>query len=149
MDMSHEVKSSSSREEVAFVAIDQYIATITQNMVDNVCMHDARVAELGKRYEQTNEENTDGEEVIEFNEELVRKQVPVNVVPDVSESGNNIKKFSAVDITNELGITAGKFGWCLVCRNKADLYCKDTRHPVCSYECKKKHVGLVEQIEGV
>jgi brefeldin A-inhibited guanine nucleotide-exchange protein len=32
----------------------------------------------------------------------------------------------------------------MACRNKADRYCKDTRHPVCSYECKNKHVSLVE-----
>ena len=33
-------------------------------------------------------------------------------------------------------IPAGKFGWCIMCRGQANLYCKDTRHPVCSFECK-------------
>jgi brefeldin A-inhibited guanine nucleotide-exchange protein len=53
-----------------------------------------------------------------------------------------------VDIKNEHGITAGKFGWCIVCRGQANLYCKDTRHPVCSYECKQKHMNLLDCIEA-
>ena len=80
--------------------------------------------------------------------------IPLNPIPiahgnKVVEGEPKKKSLPALDIQNEKGIAAGKFGWCMVCRNKADLYCKDTKHPVCSYECKKKHVSLVEQIEGV
>jgi len=53
-----------------------------------------------------------------------------------------------VEIPNELGIASGKFGWCIVCRNKANLYCRDTRHPVCSFECKQKHMNLIDSIQA-
>ena len=60
------------------------------------------------------------------------KSVPIKVKKDEQKS----KKQVQVEIINEHGIPAGKFGWCIVCRNQANLYCKDTRHPVCSFECK-------------
>lgn len=53
-----------------------------------------------------------------------------------------------MDIKNELGVTSGKFGWCIVCRGQANLYCKDTRHPVCSFECKQKHINLLDSIQS-
>ena len=46
---------------------------------------------------------------------------------------------------NEQGIPAGKFGWCVCCRGTANLYCKHTRHPVCSFECKKQHIKMLEE----
>jgi len=54
------------------------------------------------------------------------------------------KKHIQVEIKNEIGVLAGKFGWCINCRGQANLYCKDTRHPVCSFECKQKHINLLE-----
>lgn len=38
-----------------------------------------------------------------------------------------------------MGFEVGRFGWCISCRNAANLWCKDTKHPVCSEDCKKKH----------
>jgi len=57
------------------------------------------------------------------------------------KNANSIKKPSdkedpSVYLLNELGIPSGKFGWCVACRGTANLYCKHTRHPVCSFECK-------------
>ena len=49
------------------------------------------------------------------------------------------------NILNEVGIASGKFGWCVSCRNSANLYCKHTRHPVCSFECKQRHIRLLEE----
>jgi hypothetical protein len=60
------------------------------------------------------------------------RSVPIKVKKDDPKTKNSVK----VDIKNEHDIICGKFGWCIVCRNAANLYCKDTRHPVCSYECK-------------
>ncbi|KAM3140342.1 hypothetical protein pb186bvf_007502 [Paramecium bursaria] len=42
---------------------------------------------------------------------------------------------------NEFGKENGKFGWCIVCRNTAQSYCKDTKVPVCSKECKTVHLN--------
>ena len=101
-------------------------------MVDNVCLHEARIDELKVDKETS------------FDEETARRMIPLNPIPIANEGEPKKKSLKPVDIQNEMGISAGKFGWCMVCRNKADLYCKDTKHPVCSYECKKKHVALVE-----
>ena len=43
-------------------------------------------------------------------------------------------------LKNEAGLEAGRYGWCSVCRNSADMFCGDTKHPVCSVECQKKHI---------
>ncbi len=56
------------------------------------------------------------------------------------------KKVDAPDAYNEIGRKAGKFGWCVDCRNSANVYCKDTRHPVCSFECKQKHINLADSM---
>lgn len=62
------------------------------------------------------------------------QQIPLRSVPvKIKKDDSKPKK---VDIKNEHDIESGKFGWCIVCRNAANLYCKDTRHPVCSFECK-------------
>ena len=45
-----------------------------------------------------------------------------------------------MSVKNELGFEAGRFGWCISCRNTANLWCKDTFHPVCSDQCKRKHI---------
>ena len=58
------------------------------------------------------------------------------------------KEYPDVNLQNELGIQAGRFGWCIVCRNTANLYCKDTKHPVCSKECQKKHYVEVTSLDG-
>lgn len=45
-----------------------------------------------------------------------------------------------MQIENENKEISGKFGWCFVCRRQANLYCKDTRVPLCSVDCKKRHL---------
>lgn len=52
-----------------------------------------------------------------------------------------------VKIENEVNITSGKFGWCIVCRNEASLYCKDSRYPVCCFECKQKMLNMLDSID--
>ena len=62
------------------------------------------------------------------------KNIPLNPVPKGRKDCPETP-----DLFNELNIEAGQFGWCIVCRNTANLFCKDTKHPVCSVECKMKH----------
>jgi len=45
-----------------------------------------------------------------------------------------------VTIQNEVNLPAGLFGWCIVCRNSANLVDEETLHPVCSTECQKKYL---------
>ena len=41
-------------------------------------------------------------------------------------------------IKNEAEEESGSFGWCCICRQAAEFYCKITRAPVCSLKCKTK-----------
>lgn len=77
--------------------------------------------------------------------------MPLFMVPRSSKSRKkgdedkpSAKKFDSLSVLNEQGIPSGKFGWCVSCRGSANLYCKHTRHPVCSFECKQRHIKLLE-----
>jgi hypothetical protein len=37
---------------VTFTALDQYVYSIVQNLVDNVCLHDARVRAVIERHDE-------------------------------------------------------------------------------------------------
>jgi hypothetical protein len=93
-------------------------------MVDYVALNDARTSEVKKQS-------------IEDSEEALKdklSKIPVNPVPSGKKDCPDTPS-----LKNELGFEAGQFGWCIVCRNTANLFCKDTKHPVCSSECKIKH----------
>jgi brefeldin A-inhibited guanine nucleotide-exchange protein len=77
---------------------------------------------------------------ITLQEEIMK--IPLNPIPYSKSDCPDVK------IQNELGIEAGRYGWCMVCRNSANLYCKDTRHPVCSQDCKKKHLTDANALDG-
>ena len=140
---------------VSFSPFDQYVFQVTQNMVDDVCLYHARQDFVRDKYlSQINDlENSADVEEKQQLEELMRleleqvqlKSVPIKVAAKKEEKP---RKQAPVDVKNEQGILAGKFGWCIVCRGQANLYCKDTRHPVCSFECKQKHMNLLESIQA-
>ena len=71
------------------------------------------------------------------------KAIPLNPV-DVDNSQDQPQ----VSLKNELGIENGKYGWCVVCRNSADMYCGDTRHPVATVDCQKKHIVECMALDG-
>ena len=69
--------------------------------------------------------------------------VPFRSVPLIEDKDRqNYKKVNKVrvDLVNELQNKNGTFGWCFVCRESAELFCKDTRVPLCSQNCKDKHM---------
>jgi hypothetical protein len=58
---------------------------------------------------------------------------------DESDKGAGKKvqeSIQSLNLFNEVGNACGKFGWCVACRGSANLYCKHTKQPVCSFECK-------------
>lgn len=62
-------------------------------------------------------------------------------VPLIHETDDQkYKKIMTVNIENEQNVVSGKFGWCFICRKSANVYCKDSRVPVCNTDCKKKHL---------
>lgn len=52
-----------------------------------------------------------------------------NMVLQIEEGFSDSKKF--------------RYGNCFMCAKGADYYCKDTKVPVCSSECKKAHINYI------
>lgn len=156
---------------VTFTPEEQYAHVTLTYVVDNVCLHAAKVAEVQASYQaQILEEQGSGKDGAEQRAALLQQQmteevqaVPLLAVPRSSKSRKKTegaeaqanpavgekagasagqakkaaeKERAAVQLLNEQGIPSGKFGWCVACRAPANLYCKHTRHPVCSFECK-------------
>ena len=60
------------------------------------------------------------------------------VPPLLSEPNSaSYKNFIAADILNERGMRNGKFGWCIMSRQGAFSYCKESRVPVHSKDQKE------------
>jgi hypothetical protein len=127
--------------------IEQYTFMVTRNIIDDVCLRDERI-KLVKKYLRVefdmHESDEEGDE--EFREKLKVEisKIPFKSVPDQNEPRRDI---IPVKIENEAEILSGKFGWCFVCRNEASLYCKDSRYPVCSFECKQKILNILDSID--
>ena len=69
--------------------------------------------------------------------------IPLRAVPLRKDFEKEIyKKVDGIKISilNERGNKNSTFGWCFVCRKPADKYCKDTTIPLCSVDCKDKHI---------
>ena len=49
-------------------------------------------------------------------------------------------RYLPLEEVNENNEKNGKFGWCIICRQKANYYCKNYRVPVCGYRCKQKNL---------
>lgn len=50
------------------------------------------------------------------------------------------------DPDNDTSDDRGRFGWCVVCDKSADYFCRKSRDPVCSMDCKKLNlvrIGLI------
>ena len=77
-------------------------------------------------------------------EELQSKLL--NNIPIRVSQGNQDNNF--IDLKNERNLPAGKFGWCIICRNSANSICKYTNIPVCSNECRNKHMKILEAVES-
>lgn len=72
-----------------------------------------------------------------------KELIPQLVVPLVLDPDDKQYQVEVpVQVKNEQGHLNGRFGWCLVCRKPADYYCKDTRVPVCSSDCKLRYLEV-------
>ena len=118
-------------------SIERYIFKTVQHIIDDVCIYNEKINVIKAKPEFQADENVDAD--IKLQEELNNiplRSVPLAINPDDPRYRNLIK----VNLVNEKGNQADVFGWCFMCRGPAKLYCKDTRIPVCSLECKKRHL---------
>lgn len=68
-------------------------------------------------------------------------QIPDRVTPlAMDPNDQQYRNEISVSILNEKQEKNGRFGWCIMCRKGADFYCKDSRFPVCSAECKIRYL---------
>ena len=130
---------------LSFQPIDQYLYLLMQNMCDDVCIYSAKMEEVNKQLEHELQIEGEARSVIEAKRNNIPlRQVPLEKVGKRTDAKAGKQDEPKVVVANERGDVNGKFGWCFMCRSKADLYCKDTRHPVCSFECKQKLLTLVD-----
>jgi brefeldin A-inhibited guanine nucleotide-exchange protein len=98
------------------------LSGVLRTLVDDVCIYAARTETM--------------------------QNPPLRTVPlELNPDDHSYDALPVVDIKNEKEIPAGKFGWCTVCRNTADLYCSDTRDPVCSLKCQQANLKNIEAAE--
>ena len=116
--------------------IDRYLSHLLKNMIDDVCIHNKKSAEIQNSQEESKE-----------NKQFLLDNIPLRLVPSSLNPDDPLyRDLRSVDLENEKGKHAGYFGWCFMCRDSADFYCKDTRIPVCSLECKTRHLDELGKI---
>lgn len=112
---------------------ERYMYRCVKNLVDDVCLYFGKADAISKQCNKAT-----GEEKKSL--ELCLKSLPLKSVPMTLESDDKrYRMLIKVGLENEIGEQAGYFGWCIMCRGPANLYCKDNRVPVCSFECKNLH----------
>jgi len=112
---------------------ERYIYRCVKNLVDDVCLHFGKVETI-----KTQLKNAD--EIQKKHLNAILKNIPLKAVPfSLDADSPGFKTLIKADVENENNETAGYFGWCIMCRARANIYCKETRVPVCSVECKIHH----------
>ena len=49
------------------------------------------------------------------------------------------------EIVSRVAEEGGKYGFCVICSQPADHYCKVTKASLCGFDCKKKHLEIAEK----
>ena len=109
-----------------------------QNLVDNVCLHEARVDALKREHRHQIQASSEEIKAPEDAEKELEERISNLKLNPVQQSPE--EPAPVVEVMNEVNLPAGRFGWCVVCRNTANLVDAETQHPVCSNECQKKHI---------
>mmetsp|Transcript_16231 Transcript_16231/g.13814 ORF Transcript_16231/g.13814 Transcript_16231/m.13814 type:complete len:413 (-) Transcript_16231:210-1448(-) len=121
-----------------------YISKMLQNMVDDVCLFHAKNDAVNHKYADKLEDEGERENLKQELENIPLRTVPLVMNPDDPKYRSLMK----VPIHNEIESPAGYLGWCFVCRGPADLYCKDTRVPICSVDCKLRHFDEIDGLKS-
>lgn len=138
--------------QINFSATDQYLYMLCQNMVDSVCIYHDRAETIKEEIEmcthapsETKEDqNQNATTMAEL--ESMEKELNLKVICK-NQRKSKVTQIR-INVSNEKGIGAGKFGWCMVCRKAADLYCKNTLYPICSLDCKQRLMSLFESLDA-
>ncbi|CAD8069698.1 unnamed protein product [Paramecium primaurelia] len=109
----------------AMVNAEQYMRSLMTSLIDEVQIYTERRQIYDRQLEDLNQMKVIN---IDLHEPNLR---------NVTVEKNQIQVY----VTNEQNMKNGKFGWCVVCRNQASQYCKDTKVPICSKECKFIHLN--------
>ena len=127
--------------------LDEMCGKVLKNIVDDVCIFFSKEEMRKSLSKRENSEqipplrsvpycSPNDYEITEDNSE--RKKINSDSLKIFASPPAAYYKVCNPLIENEKGQISGNFGWCLVCRNSAHFYCKETRYPLCSIECKLK-----------
>ena len=141
--------------------VDSMIQKILTSVIDDICFINDKENHLISLNEEVNKYGN--EEVKENFCELfnlissnqlneIEKKIILSSAPKTIEYIKNYPEFFQhlnlcnPHTKNEKGFSSGNYGWCYICRNTADFYCRNTRLPVCSLDCKLKIFQEDEEI---
>jgi len=107
--------------------LDEYMHLAASSVVDEVCIY----------VERRSKEHLQVENSKDFKSEFIG-EIPIRVsqgmVPEIN-------------LINELKEPSGRYGWCIICRKKADFLCETTNVPICSPGCHAMHMQMLERLE--
>lgn len=125
-----------------FTILDEYMYCTVFSIVDEALLHRLKYEKEYKRCEKqlqgVKDERTRQELEEKMNKTL--KAIPIRAASE------KIHKES-YNVQNERGAVCGKYGWCIVCRNTANTFCKTIGVPLCSTECRNRHYKMLEMLE--
>ena len=64
----------------------------------------------------------------------------IKTANDKDEHFTNLIEKYLDEIVSKVAEEGGKYGFCVVCSQPADHYCKITKASLCGLDCKKKHL---------
>jgi len=128
--------------ENKFTILDEYMYCTVHSMVDESCIYGTKLNKEQKRGQKQLKEIKDKKISEEIETKMIKslQSIPVRV----SQENQHKEDLS---LLNERNAPSGKYGWCIVCRNTANSICKTTLVPVCSPECRSRHIKMLEMLE--
>ncbi len=127
--------------------LEDLISKIVRNSVDMVCIYDAKA----ENYKEDGKNHKLKKGLSDTTLPSVKDIIPITTAISIEDNFVTEKKGKTSTtlpmlIYNEKGEPSGVFGWCFNCRKQAEYYCKETRLPLCSSDCKRKVLILDEKI---
>ncbi len=125
-----------------FTILDEYMYCTVHSIVDEACIYRTKQAKEYKRGQKQLREIKDKRTADEIEGKMVKalQSIPVRVAAETQHKED-------VSLVNERNAPCGKYGWCVVCRNTANSVCKTTKVPICSAECRNRHIKMLEMLD--
>ena len=97
-----------------FTILDEYLYSVVENLVDDVCLYDVKINKIRSHYESQLETINNKEAEIQIRQQMQKalNNVPLRSIPyKLQKQDTKYKKIISVEIFNERNAVSGKFGW--------------------------------------